>query len=41
MLYGAARSQALAVTLLLRICTLVIPFLVGVLTLMNGREEAD
>ena len=41
MLYGADRSQALAVTMLLRICTLVIPFLVGVLTLINGREEAD
>ena len=41
MLYGADRSQALAVTLLLRVCTLVIPCLVGVLALMNGREEAD
>ena len=41
MLYGADRSQALAVTLLLRLCTLVIPCLVGVLALMNGREEAD
>ena len=41
MLYGADRSQALAVTLLLRLCTLVIPCLIGVLALTIGKEEAD
>jgi uncharacterized protein (TIRG00374 family) len=41
MLYGADRSQALAVTLLLRSCTLAIPCLVGLLTMMVWREEAE
>ena len=40
MLYGADRSQALAVTMLLRICTLVIPFLVGVLTLTKWKRRS-
>ena len=39
MLYGADRSQALAVTMLLRLSTLVIPCLVGVLAMISGREE--
>ena len=38
MLYGAARSQALAVTLLLRLCTLAIPCLVGVLALVRQPD---
>jgi uncharacterized protein (TIRG00374 family) len=41
MLYGADRSQALAVTLILRSCTLAIPCLVGLLTMMVWREEAE
>ena len=38
MLYGANRSQALAVTLLLRLCTLAIPCLVGVLALVRQPD---
>ena len=38
MLYGADRSQALAVTLLLRLCTLAIPCLMGVLALMRQPD---
>ena len=41
MLSGAARSHALAVTLHLRSCTLAIPCLVGLLTMMVWREEAE
>ena len=38
MLYGADRSQALSVTLLLRLCTLAIPCLMGVLALMRQPD---
>lgn len=38
MLYGADRSQALAVTLLLRLCTLALPCLIGVLALVRQPD---
>jgi hypothetical protein len=38
MLYGAGRSQALAATLVLRLCTLALPCLLGVVALMRQPD---
>jgi uncharacterized membrane protein YbhN (UPF0104 family) len=38
MLYGAGHSQALAVTLVLRLCTLALPCLIGVVALMRQPD---
>jgi uncharacterized protein (TIRG00374 family) len=38
MLYGAGRSQALAATLVLRLCTLALPCLIGVVALMRQPD---